>query len=413
MSCDTFSAGTGLVLRGWSESFLKGHSAEFTQKEILSSICSAFTCVLSRSFGDSAGRDLDGNGRMLVPLVDMLNHDGEDPNVSWKWHVTEEEEMELRKSNQDGKNWMTKGDIVVTSIGEIKKGDELFKCYGWRPAWDIATSYGFVPLVKKEHCECTAIPLFPAVFDVGSPAGYVASFDKNDDSLLDLLLETNYGPLVKAVNAAVEASNEIKARLNKFGNQQNIFSFVGSDRPDLLCRMEIVSIFRSPPAHTASDFPFTRRQPCLIVGTKLQSNDSTTSASGMNYHKDSVDNALPAFRAAASALQQLRDNASQSGRKTHSPVQASKMAKAAASLDSSKDWDEPALELMEWGIQDRIETLVAASNAANAWLSSNPVEDLNEKLHRQLRADMASDVKNSELNVLLSLRQAILSKRNK
>jgi len=405
-------AGTGLVLRGWSESFLKEHSAAVTQTKILNAIFSAFTSVLSRSFGDAAGRDLDGNGRMLVPLVDMLNHDGEDPNVSWKWHVTEEEEMELRKSNDDGKNWETKGDIVVTSIDEIKKGDELFKCYGWRPAWDIASSYGFVPRIKKEQWECAAIPLFPAVFDIGSSTGYSTSNDRNDDSLLDLLLETNYGPLVKAVDAAVEAANEIKARQNKSDNEQNI-SISKSDRPDILCRFEIVSVFRPPPAHTASDFPFTRRQPCLIVGTKLQSDDSTTTACGSNdYHKAAVDNALPAFRAAASALQQLRDNRSQSGGNTPSPVQASKMAIAAASLDSTKDWEQSALELMAGGVRDRIQTLLGASNEANAWLSANPVEDTKDNLHRQLRAGMASDVRSSELNVLLSLQEIVSVKRS-
>jgi hypothetical protein len=41
-------AGVGLVIRAWSESFLKEHSADLKQTEILDSIFSAFTAVLSR-----------------------------------------------------------------------------------------------------------------------------------------------------------------------------------------------------------------------------------------------------------------------------------------------------------------------------------------------------------------------------
>lgn len=67
-------AGIGLVLRQWSPSFLKEHST-LGQTAILNSVFSSFASVMSRSFGDDVGRDLDGKGRMLVPVVDMLNHD--------------------------------------------------------------------------------------------------------------------------------------------------------------------------------------------------------------------------------------------------------------------------------------------------------------------------------------------------
>jgi SET domain-containing protein len=56
---------------------------------------------------------------MLVPMVDMLNHDSENPNVGWKWHVGEE------KMVDEGK-----GDIAVTTLRDVKKGEELCKCYG-------------------------------------------------------------------------------------------------------------------------------------------------------------------------------------------------------------------------------------------------------------------------------------------
>ena len=67
-------AGIGLVIRQWSPSFLEEHST-LGQTTILNAVFSSFASVTSRSFGDDKGRDLDGKGRMLVPLVDMLNHD--------------------------------------------------------------------------------------------------------------------------------------------------------------------------------------------------------------------------------------------------------------------------------------------------------------------------------------------------
>ena len=149
-------AGIGLVIREWSAAFLSEHSS-LTQTDILNSIFSAFSAVLSRSFGDAAGRDVDGKGRMLVPLVDMLNHDSEDPNVKWQWLVSEGDDELIAEGN---------GEIVVTTLRDIKKGEELLKCYGWRPAWDIASSYGFVPRLKIERWECAVIPLFPSVLDL-------------------------------------------------------------------------------------------------------------------------------------------------------------------------------------------------------------------------------------------------------
>ena len=198
-------AGVGLVVREFSDAFLKEHRPGVKQAEILNAIFSAFTAVLSRSFGDEAGRDLNGAGRMLVPMVDMLNHDGEDPNVSWQWHVEGDEE----------KIKAGEGDIAVTTLKDVKKGEELYKCYGWRPAWDIASSYGFVPRLKKERWECSVIPLFPAVLDLAPDVIATPNQISRDETSLDLLLESNYGVLVKAVLAAVDAASEIEARQKK------------------------------------------------------------------------------------------------------------------------------------------------------------------------------------------------------
>lgn len=390
-------AGIGLVVREWSASFLKEHSGAVTQTQILNAIFSAFTAVLSRSFGDAAGRDLDGKGRMLVPLVDMLNHDGEDPNVSWKWHVGEGDEDKIAEG---------KGDIVVSTLREVKKGEELYKCYGWRPAWDIASSYGFVPALKKERWECTVIPLFPAVLDLAPDVIPTPNQMAKDETILDMLLESNYGALVKGVIAAVNAANEVKARQKSEGDEDD-GADEEDDRPDMLNRLEVVSLFRPPPKMTAEEFPFPRRQPCVVVGTKIQTNSAGTDNS--KHHRHTIESILPAFRAAASALSQLRKNHQNS---SNDNVEASQMAMAAASLDKSTDWDALALDLIKEGMKDRVQTLVNDGRAAEAWRAkqndANGTKDGANREHRQFRVGVAGDVRDAELNVLVTLQKTVV-----
>jgi len=358
-------AGIGLVVRKWSSAFLKEHySNAVTQAQMLNAILSAFTAVLSRSFGDSAGRDLGGKGRMLVPLVDMLNHDGEDPNVRWTWHVG---------AGDDDKVSDGKGNIVVTTLRKVTKGEELMKCYGWRPAWDIASSYGFVPELKKERWECAVIPLFPTVLELA------------DAPSLDLLLESNYGPLVKEVMAAVDAANDDKESLK----------VVDDDWPKQMRRIEVVSLFRPPPASTADEFPFTRRQPCVVMGTKIQSSPSDIHD---HYHRHAIELIFPAFRAAASVLSQLK--------RKHSSG-----AGEATILDNASDVEMMAISLIKEGIRDRIQNLIEFGTIAEAWLAKQTTTtdmDDQSREHLHCRAGVARNVREAELSVLRTLETAIL-----
>ncbi len=386
-------AGIGLVVREWSSSFLEEHNkngCDVTQTQILHAIFSSFTAVLSRSFGDSAGRDLNGKGRMLVPLVDMLNHDGEDPNVRWTWHV--------RGGDEDGIEG-GKGDIVVTTLSEVKKGEELFKCYGWRPSWDIASSYGFVPRLKAQRWECSAIPLFPAELDLAPDSIATPNQIANHETTLDLLLESNYGSLVKAVVEAVEEQkNDDAPDKNATSNKEK------SDRPEQLYRLLVVSLFQPPPKSTAKEYPFPRRQPCVVVGTKIQSSPSYDND---HYHRDAIKSVLPAFRAAASAILQLRNHHRRLGNTNTSQIVASQMAMAAG----DSDWDVYARKLMQEGISDRIQNLVGGGTNAKAWLAkqidaTGTTDRYGE--HLRFRADMAWDVREAELKVLRTLQKELL-----
>ena len=384
-------AGVGLILNEWSPSFLLEHSS-LSPQLILNAIFSGFAAVTSRSFGDDMGRDVEGRGRMLVPIVDMLNHESENPNVLWRWYVDTTDDKQIRGG---------KGDIVVTSLRDIQEGEELCKEYGWRAGWDIASSYGFVPRLMKERWECSVLLLFPAVLDL-NPKKIVSPVDMSKgDSKLDLTMETNYGLLVKAVLAAVDAANEIRLRLNLNEEEEMGEQEINDERPQQLNRIEVLSLFRSPPHETAQEYPFSRRQPVIVVGTKI---DTTDDPSNRRYHAHSIKSILPTYRAVACAIDQLRNNHQNSVSK---PIEASQMAKAAASLDKTIDWDTQALQLIQSAIEERMDTILINGREAEVWLEQMSCSREGEE-ERLARAGLARDVREAELRVLEALREEVL-----
>ena len=409
-------AGVGLVIREISTSFVLEHGGSVRQQtHILNAILSSFTVVTSRSFGDTAGRDIvNGKGRMLVPLVDMLNHDDETPNVHWTWHVSG------GNNDVDGVE-KGKGNIVVTTLTNIKEGEELVKCYGWRPAWDIAASYGFVPRLKKARWECSAIPLFPIELDLLGDTPHPFNQMANRGVMLDLTLESNYGILVTLVSAAVDAA---AADANyKKTSQRDSMDDEGKRPEQLNCGLQLVSLFRPPPTSTAKEYPFTRRQPCAIVGTKIQHSTSCQDINNQHHHLDAIETILPAFRASAFALSQLRNQYQELGIVDPSQVDASLMVKAATSGD---EWDVSARKLIMYGIHERLQYLVDSTQNANYLRltrqpqSNDDDDDVHGMIdesesgeqHRKLRTTMAKDVKEMEILVLNTLQEELLKGNN-
>ncbi|KAG1666921.1 hypothetical protein FOA52_005981 [Chlamydomonas sp. UWO 241] len=101
----------------------------------------AMSVVHSRTFGNAA----PGGGvgvRMLVPLVDMFNHGGDEtesgmlndpshiPSDNVRWDVV-----------QSGDDW----EMVVTATTDVEPGYQLLLCYGARSNDDFFLHYGFVP----------------------------------------------------------------------------------------------------------------------------------------------------------------------------------------------------------------------------------------------------------------------------
>jgi hypothetical protein len=228
--------------------------------------------------------------------------------------------------------------------------------------------------LKKERWECAVVPLFPTELDVANAPS------------IDLLLESNYGPLVKAVMAAVDAVKN---------DNETFMELAKDDRPKQMNRIDVVSLFRPPPASTADEFPFTRRQPCVVVCTKIQSSPSDTND---HYHRHAIELIYPAFRAAASAILQLKHNYSSE-------------AEAKTVHDNDSDVDLLAQDLIKEGIRDRIQNLDNFGAAAQTWLDQeNAIKDMDDQSrdHLQRRAGLARDVREAELIVLRTLQKAIL-----
>ncbi|KAL7476835.1 hypothetical protein ACHAW6_002669 [Cyclotella cf. meneghiniana] len=356
-----------LTVPEWSSSFLKEHSSTVSKTDILNAIYSSFACVTSRSFGIPKSIDLDGKG--LVPVVDMLNHDSENPNVQWKFGGKAGHTNNMASK---GKN-----DFVIRTIRDVKKGEELVASYGWRPSWDMASSYGFVPRMVKERWECSAIPLFPAVLNLDQDAMYSQPNKTLGKANLDLLSEANYGPLVKAVIAAVDTSTKNWST----PNQRN--------------RIQILSVFRPPPPEVSATYTVLRRQPVVVVETKI---DDGTDSENQHYHRLAIKSILPAFRAAAAAISHLLRN-HQNG--FSSAIKSSQLVLAASSNDESKDWDGPALSLIRDGIHDRMKALLHGGQDAEIWLAEVSSNNFSED--RNYRAKLSRDTRDAELRVLEKL----------
>ena len=65
----------------------------------------------------------DGKDECIVPYADMMNHSNK-PNVEWEFNEN--------------------GDLIVYTTSNIKKGEEIFDCYGPKTNYETFLHYGFV-----------------------------------------------------------------------------------------------------------------------------------------------------------------------------------------------------------------------------------------------------------------------------
>ncbi|KAL6785315.1 hypothetical protein ACKKBG_A03330 [Auxenochlorella protothecoides x Auxenochlorella symbiontica] len=102
----------------------------------------ALGLVHSRTFG-SAGKRGGVGVRMLVPLVDMINHAGDETPESWSpgAEPVSRDNARWDMVPQLGGRWT----VAVSATQDIAAGSELLLSYGERNNDDFLLHYGFVP----------------------------------------------------------------------------------------------------------------------------------------------------------------------------------------------------------------------------------------------------------------------------
>lgn len=82
-------AGSGAIVATISSAFLKEYCRDkespsyILPQDVLDSIIASHALILSRSFGGATGKNVEGFGRQVFPILDLLNHDGSKPTVRW------------------------------------------------------------------------------------------------------------------------------------------------------------------------------------------------------------------------------------------------------------------------------------------------------------------------------------------
>ena len=198
------------------------------------------------------------------------------------------------------------------------------------------------------------------------------------DAKLDLRILTNYGPLLKALEAAVEKATKKKSVTNK--------------------KSSIAIVETACYSYLSAPKQLARYRPLHEVVTRIGPLDN---ANIKMHHRATIEAVLPAFRAAASAIAQLQYNHQNN---IQSPIKLKQMVMAASAKDPNTDWNEKARNLMRDGIHDRLHELREAEKDADAWLKKVSAHYIEE---RKIRGEFAKEIRDSEIMVLESLEIAI------
>jgi hypothetical protein len=361
-------------IREWHGTFLRVHP-DLLLVDVINAIESSHATLLSRAFGifpsKKVGEDDDDEEKsqhqLLVPLADKMNHvfDKQDVNLIFKSrYLNREEEQKCRASGE-------RVTYDLLTVQDVDAGDELFTSYGRREDFVFANNYGFVN-TAPERFACSGIPILPRTLDLDPRK-------KSDAKLLDLREIEQWVGIMDAVKAAVNWP-------------------VGKRRKEKDAAAAAVEHRYHFIAVSPLEGAIPRHRPVCQFETKLGS-----STEALRYRKGTIKSILPAFRAAANALAQLRYNY-QNGI-TNAPMKLKNMVLAAARKDLDTDWDAEALKLMHEGITERIKCLKDAGEESEAWLKKVGVHYIEE---REIRADMARDIRASEIEVLESLDAIVL-----
>eukprot|EP00208_Stichococcus_sp_RCC1054_P006413 CAMPEP_0206146798 /NCGR_PEP_ID=MMETSP1473-20131121/31486_1 /ASSEMBLY_ACC=CAM_ASM_001109 /TAXON_ID=1461547 /ORGANISM="Stichococcus sp, Strain RCC1054" /LENGTH=546 /DNA_ID=CAMNT_0053543495 /DNA_START=176 /DNA_END=1817 /DNA_ORIENTATION=+ len=156
----------------------------------------AMSVVHSRTFG-TAARDGGIGTRVMLPVVDLLNHGGSEHAGLAGSPPTSADSVrwDLAPPQQEGGEWY----MNVSAIRDIEAGEEVLLSYGERHSDDFILSYGFCPVGNPFD----DVLLFPSV-----PAALEWFFDRSEAGQRKISEADARQLYVAAVEAAQEATSE-------------------------------------------------------------------------------------------------------------------------------------------------------------------------------------------------------------
>lgn len=118
---------------------------------------------------------------VMVPLLDMLNHEVEGNQVTWKPPTSSRTSMDdLEDSSTVG--FQPPRAIVHT---KVRKGSEIFTCYGLSANSDLLMQYGFTMMNNSSDIVRMGWGLQDGVGDVPPPHDHVLGFDISGDFVFE------------------------------------------------------------------------------------------------------------------------------------------------------------------------------------------------------------------------------------
>lgn len=119
---------------------LAADAARHGRAAVRGAVRDALVSVLSRSYGvlSSSGSEC----KALVPLLDMLNHEGSAPTVAYSFSGAAGDEGGGGEDKREGL-------LIARALCAMAAGDELLVTYGNQPDLIFGLHYGFVPAADE------------------------------------------------------------------------------------------------------------------------------------------------------------------------------------------------------------------------------------------------------------------------
>lgn len=120
---------------------------------------------------------------VMIPLLDMLNHEAEDHQVTWQPCVPEKGELR-DDAEQNGAACEPHPPRAIVHK-KVKKGSEIYCCYGAYSNANLILQYGFAQMSNSSDEVRLGWAMADAVGNVDSPFDFTPSYPKSEDDVFE------------------------------------------------------------------------------------------------------------------------------------------------------------------------------------------------------------------------------------